>query len=62
MRVKPKEGMKIRDPVTGALVPDSGIEVPDTDIFWLRRLRDGDAEKVEAHASRRQEPRASKEA
>jgi hypothetical protein len=56
MRVKPKEGIKIRNPDTGQLVPAEGIEVPDSDIFWIRRIRDGDAEKVESkHAPAKKE-------
>lgn len=31
----------VRIPVTHALLPNEGAEVPETH-FWLRRLRDGD--------------------
>lgn len=42
MRVKPAPGLKVRDPATMQLVPEDGIEVPETDLYWHRRLRDGD--------------------
>ena len=54
MRVKPKEGMTLLNPETGGVVPVEGIEVSDNDLYWVRRLRDGDAEKVEEHHQRRQ--------
>lgn len=63
MHVKPAEGMKLLDPETGAPIPPEGIEVSDYDLYWTRRLRDGDAVKVEAQRTPtpRQE-RAAKEA
>jgi hypothetical protein len=42
MFVMPAPGLKVRDPRTKRTIPDEGIEVPDTDSFWLRRLADGD--------------------
>lgn len=41
MRVKPAEGRAVRDPLTKALLPAAGRDVPDNQ-FWRRRLRDGD--------------------
>ncbi|CAB3783284.1 hypothetical protein LMG28688_01616 [Paraburkholderia caffeinitolerans] len=56
MFVKPAPGVLLRDPVTKQLlssspvegvkttvVPDEGMQVDDFDMFWRRRLRDGDA-------------------
>lgn len=44
--VKPKAGMKIRRPDSGAMLPDEGANVPNTP-FWQRRISDGDVEKME---------------
>lgn len=44
MFVKPAPGRVVRDPVKGTFLPESGAEVPD-DIFWRRRLKDGDVAK-----------------
>ena len=41
MKIKPAPGRKVRDPATGRELTGP-LEVPDTDGFWLRRLRDGD--------------------
>lgn len=51
MKVKPAPGMTLIDPETYQTVPEDGIEVADTDLFWARRLADGDALKVEAEPS-----------
>lgn len=42
MIIRPREGLKVRDPVSRRHIPESGIEVPDTDTYWTRRLMDGD--------------------
>jgi hypothetical protein len=42
MFVKPAEGVKVRDPRSKRHIPEGGVEVADTDIYWARRLRDGD--------------------
>jgi hypothetical protein len=42
MFVKPAKGLKVRDPASKRHIPETGIEVPDTDTFWMRRLMDGD--------------------
>lgn len=42
MRIKPKAGLRIRHPLTKLPIPETGIDVPDTDTFWTRRLADGD--------------------
>jgi hypothetical protein len=43
MRVYPRAGVLIRDPVKRDLLPQIGREVSDYDIYWLRRIADGDA-------------------
>lgn len=45
MRVKPKAGKMVRDPISLALLPENGRNVPNN-TFWRRRLRDGDIELV----------------
>lgn len=60
MYVKPAPGLLLRDPVTKQLlsaapvegvkttvVPEEGMKVDDNDMFWRRRLRDGDAVRVD---------------
>lgn len=42
MRIYPTPGLVVRDPVKRDVVPESGREVPDDDVFWQRRLADGD--------------------
>lgn len=41
MRVYPKAGLKVRGP-DGRLLSESGLDVKESDLFWARRLRDGD--------------------
>ncbi|MBQ0955987.1 DUF2635 domain-containing protein [Serratia symbiotica] len=50
MFVKPAPGRVVRDPVKGTFLPGSGEQVPD-DIFWGRRLKDGDVEKFDPNAT-----------
>ncbi len=42
MFVKPAPGRIVRDPVSKVALPETGKEVPDFDMYWARRLRDGD--------------------
>lgn len=42
MLVKPAAGLKVRDPVKKDFLPETGRTVSDTDLYWNRRLRDGD--------------------
>jgi hypothetical protein len=42
MKVKPVQGRIVRDPRTMAILPQEGREVPDSDAYWQRRIRDGD--------------------
>ncbi len=41
MFVKPKAGLKVRDPFSMLNIPEEGAEVPEESI-WLRRLQLGD--------------------
>jgi hypothetical protein len=47
MFVKPAPGLRVRHPETRQHVPEAGIEVPDTDTYWTRRLQDGDVVPAE---------------
>lgn len=47
MFVKPKTGLKVRDPITRGFLPEAGAEVPAS-LYWTRRVRDGDVELVRA--------------
>lgn len=45
IRIIPRQGIVLRDPVTGAIVPQDGIVVtPPLSSFWHRRLARADAE------------------
>lgn len=41
MVVKPKENLKIVDPVTGRALPPEGAKVVQSS-YWLRRIAEGD--------------------
>ncbi len=45
MFVKPKPGIKVRDPISTEHLPESGKEVPASS-YWIRRLRSGDVLEV----------------
>ena len=47
MKVKPKQGLLVRDPDTKQPLPPEGAEVQDTQ-HWRRRLADGDVVRVGA--------------
>lgn len=47
MFIKAVEGRTIRNPVNGAVVGSDAIEVDDNNMFWVRRVRDGDVEIVD---------------
>jgi len=46
MRVKPRDGLQVRDTLTKRLLPAEGGDVPET-TYWLRRLRAGDVVPIE---------------
>lgn len=56
MRVKPAPGMTVRDPRTMAVLPEEGREVSDDDLFWARRIRDGDVVVEDQHHTRHRAP------
>jgi len=49
IKVKPAEGLIVRDPATREALPAKGRSVP-RNAYWLRRLNDGDV--VEATAAK----------
>lgn len=49
MRIKPKLGLIVRDPVTFRPLAVEGENKP-RDQYWMRRLRDGDVVKVTVEA------------
>jgi len=62
MWVKPAPGRTVRDPISKAKLPDEGREVKDGDLFWVRRLRDGDVTVEQPRAVPRRHEPAHKEA
>ncbi|MGJ8619614.1 MAG: DUF2635 domain-containing protein [Methylophilaceae bacterium] len=42
MFIKPLDRKKIPDIVRGGFLPAEGAEVSDNDIYWQRRIKDGD--------------------
>lgn len=48
--VVPADGLQVRDPATGAVLPAEGAEVP-LNTYWLRRLGDGDVREAIAPKS-----------
>ncbi len=43
MFVKPRAGVKVRDPQSAILahIPETGCDVPESS-YWIRRIRSGD--------------------
>ncbi|WP_081087486.1 DUF2635 domain-containing protein [Burkholderia stagnalis] len=54
MIVKPAPGIKLRDPVTKEFISDEGHAVDDFDLYWIRRINDGDAIRVDGTAPEKQ--------
>jgi hypothetical protein len=50
MFVKPAPGIKVRHPQTKQHIPETGLEVPEGDTYWIRRLLDGDVLEVKPDA------------
>jgi len=46
MYIKPIQNKQIPDPVRGGYLPEQGGEVDDNDMYWQRRINDGDVEVV----------------
>jgi len=52
MVVKPVSGgPDVFDPLTKTFIPPEGITVGEFDLYWHRRLRDGDVEIVKSDAA-----------
>lgn len=47
---KPVKGARLRDPVDGSVVPAYGVRVISNHSVWARRVRDGDAERIDRPA------------
>jgi hypothetical protein len=48
MIVKPKEGLRVLIPGTKRPLPPDGIDVSATDLYWRRRINQGDVEEIKA--------------
>jgi len=48
MYIKPRAGLQVIDPVRKQFLPEEGMEVDDLDLYWARRLRDGDVVRASA--------------
>ncbi len=59
MKVYPVPGRTVRDPVSGVELGTAGLDVDDTDAFWLRRLADVDATKEAPSTAQAVEPEKS---
>lgn len=54
MKVKPREGLIVRDPVTREALPAKATTVP-RNAYWLRRLADGDVVDASARAGKKED-------
>lgn len=59
MRVKPQDGMVVRNPIDGSRLPGSGKNVPNNS-YWRRRLAAGDVVPVSAEAPSQKAPAEEK--
>lgn len=50
MFVKPRKGVKVRDPESKRHLPEEGAEVPENS-YWMRRLLDGDVQTADYDAA-----------
>jgi hypothetical protein len=48
MHIQVKRGFVIRDPLTKTYIPLEGLDVPDADLFYARRLAEGSVEIAES--------------
>ncbi len=51
--VKPAPGLRVRDPMTRELLPETGATVP-LNAFWRRRLEDGDVVRTEPRRGKKE--------
>lgn len=56
IKVKPAEGLIVRDPVTREALPPKGKTVP-RNAYWLRRLKDGDVVEADTAKPEKKESR-----
>ena len=56
IKVKPREGLIVRDPATREALPVKGKTVA-RNAYWLRRLADGDVVEAEGGKSDKKEAR-----
>jgi hypothetical protein len=42
MYIVPRPGLKIRDPISRQIIPETGKKVTDNLMFWHRIISDGD--------------------
>lgn len=49
--VKPAAGLVVRDPHTRQALPEGGAPVDTSDLYWARRLNDGDVVRAAEPAS-----------
>ncbi|UPG89270.1 DUF2635 domain-containing protein [Luteibacter aegosomaticola] len=59
MRVFPKPGVLVRDPVKRDFLPEEGRDVGDADAYWLRRISDGDVTTDDPNASKARTPKGA---
>lgn len=60
--MKIRTQLPLRDPTTRVAIPEgTELDVSDQDVFWFRRVEDGDAKLVEAEPAPRATRRESKE-
>ena len=55
MFIKPLNNKQIPDPVRGGFLPQEGAEVDVNDLYWNRRIADGDVEVVTKKAEIKKE-------
>lgn len=60
MFVKPRAGLKVRDPITKQHLPETGAKVPASP-YWLRRLEAGDVFVVSKPVAQNTFPRDHQE-
>lgn len=53
IKVKPAEGLVVRNPADAKALPPKGKTVP-RNAYWLRRLKDGDVVEVEAKPEKKE--------
>jgi hypothetical protein len=61
MLVYPKPGVLVRDPAKKDLLPADGRPVADDDLYWVRRIADGDV-TTEPPAASSSSPRVTSKA